>query len=105
MHLNRLQARIEPTAGFVLATPCFRKVFPAMSDDNEGRNETKPEGSGPSASAAAPRPQGSGPINVLSQYLKDLSFENPGAPMVATAGHPSPHGRVDVDVKARSLGE
>jgi preprotein translocase subunit SecB len=76
-----------------------------MSDENEARGEGKPEGSGLSASGAAPRPQAPGPITVLSQYLKDLSFENPGAPMVATAGHPSPHGRVDVDVKARSLGE
>lgn len=76
-----------------------------MSDDNQALNEGKAEGSGSSVSGAAPRPQGQGPISVLTQYLKDLSFENPGAPMVATAGHPSPHGRVDVDVKARSLGE
>jgi preprotein translocase subunit SecB len=60
------------------------------------------EQSDPGASAREP---GQPPITVLAQYLKDLSFENPGAPMVSTSGHAAPQGRVDVDVRARSLGE
>ena len=74
-----------------------------MSEESATRSDGKTEGA--AASGAAPRPHGHGPITILAQYLKDLSFENPGAPQVATAGHVSPHGRVDVDVKARSLGE
>jgi preprotein translocase subunit SecB len=44
------------------------------------------------------------PITVTTQYLKDLSFENPGAPATSGAGQ-MPQGRVDVDVRAKSLGE
>ena len=44
------------------------------------------------------------PISVTSQYLKDLSFENPGAPATPGSGQ-MPQGRVDVDVRAKSLGE
>ena len=74
-----------------------------MSEESGARSEGKTEGAAPAG--ATPRAPGQAPITVLAQYLKDLSFENPGAPMVATAGHASPHGRVDVDVKARSVGE
>ena len=59
----------------------------------------------PGASGAVPRAPGQAPITVLAQYLKDLSFENPGAPAAAATGQAAPQGRVDVDVKARSLGE
>ena len=62
-------------------------------------------GQAPDPSATGPRAAGQAPITVLAQYLKDLSFENPGASGMATAGQTTPHGRVDVDVKARSLGE
>lgn len=69
--------------------------------------------------AQAPQPQV--PLVVLAQYLKDLSFENPGASPsqtpaqapLANAGaeanaQPSPlmpQGRVDVDVRARPIAE
>jgi preprotein translocase subunit SecB len=72
-----------------------------MSEEQAGGGEDKNEGKpGPGAAARGP---GQAPITVLAQYLKDLSFENPGAPTVT--GQSAPHGRVDVDVKARSLGE
>jgi len=74
-----------------------------MTEENGALGDGKAAGA--AAPGATPRAPGQAPITVIAQYLKDLSFENPGAPVVATAGHASPHGRVDVDVKARSLGE
>jgi preprotein translocase subunit SecB len=68
--------------------------------------ETSDQGRG---EAAAPGRTGApaAPITVMAQYLKDLSFENPG---VASAGGASvvaqsPQGRVDVDVRARTVGD
>ena len=72
-----------------------------MSEEQAAGGEGK--GEGRPGSGAAARSPGQAPITVLAQYLKDLSFENPGAPTVT--GQSAPHGRVDVDVKARSLGE
>ncbi len=46
---------------------------------------------------------GTGPqIQVLAQYVKDLSFENPSAPM--SLGGQKPALEVGVDVQARGLG-
>ena len=42
-------------------------------------------------------------LRVLAQYLKDLSFESPRAPMVFRQG-PQPKFEVNVDVSARNLG-
>jgi preprotein translocase subunit SecB len=44
-------------------------------------------------------------MRVLTQYLKDLSFESPAAPQSLGAGASSPNMEVAVDVNARSLGE
>ncbi len=74
-----------------------------MSDEQGASGmSTGEDQSGPGAASRTP---GHPPITVLAQYLKDLSFENPGAPMLSAAGHTAPQGRVDVDVRARSLGE
>ena len=62
-------------------------------------------GQASATSGTGPRAPGQAPITVVAQYLKDLSFENPGAPGVRAMGQDAPQGRVDVDVKARSLGE
>ncbi len=45
------------------------------------------------------------PINVLAQYLKDLSFESPRVPKSLMAGQPAPEVGVHVDVKVGSPGE
>ncbi len=74
-----------------------------MSDEESAGGAGRAEGSVPPA--MSPRAPGQAPITVLAQYLKDLSFENPGAPGSAAGGAAAPHGRVDVDVKARSLPE
>jgi len=45
------------------------------------------------------------PITIVAQYLKDLSFENPNAPMSLTASQAAPRVAVDVDVQSRQAGE
>lgn len=44
-------------------------------------------------------------LRVLAQYVKDLSFENPGAPNTLRPGQPAPGIDLGIDVQARSLGE
>src|SRR5262245_39933034 len=54
---------------------------------------------------AADAPSGTAPaaqIQVLAQYVKDLSFENPAAPMSLQGQKPALE--VGVDVQARGLG-
>lgn len=41
-------------------------------------------------------------IHVLAQYVKDLSFENPGAPDSLRAGAPAPNIDLGIDVAARA---
>jgi len=55
----------------------------------------------PADAAAAQQPQ----LRVLAQYVKDLSFENPGAPDTLRPGQPTPAIDLSIDVQARSAGE
>ena len=55
--------------------------------------ETKPE-------AAQPAPS----IQIVSQYVKDLSFENPNAPRSLTSQTP-PQVQINVDVRTNQLSE
>jgi preprotein translocase subunit SecB len=69
-----------------------------MSDDT---GATPPSSNGhadPQQFAAGTGPQ----LQVMAQYIKDLSFENPQAPMSLQAGKPALE--VGVDVQARPLG-
>ena len=53
------------------------------------------------APAANPLPQ----LNVVAQYIKDFSFENPNAPQsMAPAGQP-PHIAIQINVNAKPLAE
>ena len=52
-----------------------------------------------SAAQAGAAPQ----IGIQSQYVKDLSFENPGAPGSLVAGANAPDIQVNVEVQARPL--
>jgi preprotein translocase subunit SecB len=44
-------------------------------------------------------------LNIDAQYLKDLSFENPGAPASLVASTEAPNINVSVDVGAKQIGE
>jgi len=65
-----------------------------MSDTQSNGNGQGVDLQGAAGSAAQ--------IQVLAQYVKDLSFENPGAPMSLQGGKPALE--VGVDVQARGLG-
>ncbi len=56
-------------------------------------------GTGGGEAEAAQAPQ----IRVLAQYIRDLSFENPGAPNTLMQAQTQPDVSVGIDVKARSL--
>lgn len=45
------------------------------------------------------------PVQITTQYVKDLSFENPSAPQTLAAGTPAPQVTVSVDVKTQQLAE
>jgi preprotein translocase subunit SecB len=57
-------------------------------------NETTPNGAGQAPS-----------LNILAQYTKDLSFENPGAPQSLQARDKAPEININVNVNANPLSE
>lgn len=61
----------------------------------------------PAASGAAEeQPLGGAPaFGVLAQYVKDLSFENPGAPRTLVQAGGAPNIQISVNVNARGLSE
>ena len=66
-----------------------------MSDTDNGNARPNLEG-----------PVGNGPsVNVLAQYVKDLSFENPRAPNSLQPRQSSPPININVNVSARQLGQ
>ncbi|MGZ0186963.1 MAG: protein-export chaperone SecB [Alphaproteobacteria bacterium] len=58
------------------------------------------EDSNPQSQEVAQTP----PLTLTAQYVKDLSFENPGAPQSLGDLNPPPAIKVDVDVEAKPLG-
>ena len=68
---------------------------------------TDPVGGPAAANGALPEGQGGGPqgpLVVNLQYVKDLSFEVPGAPEVFTTLREQPRIDIALDVQARPLG-
>lgn len=79
-----------------------------MADDTQ--NPASPAGQAVGADGAAPaganpeaQRQGPPPIQVLAQYVKDLSFENPNAPQTLIGGNQAPQIQVNVDVRTNKL--
>jgi preprotein translocase subunit SecB len=70
-----------------------------MSDAGAGDGASQGAGAAPQAQAAPPQ------IQILAQYVKDLSFENPNAPQSLTAASEAPRIEVSVDVGARGMGQ
>jgi preprotein translocase subunit SecB len=60
--------------------------------------ETDKQGGAPDQGNA---PSGGFPLTVVSQYVKDLSFENPGGPDSLMNLKEVPHGTVRVDVRVQ----
>jgi preprotein translocase subunit SecB len=67
--------------------------------DTQGMSDGQTNGNG---QAVDPQAAGAAQIQILAQYVKDLSFENPGAPMTLQGQKPALE--VGVDVQARGLG-
>ncbi|HQZ12904.1 MAG TPA: protein-export chaperone SecB [Devosia sp.] len=65
-----------------------------MADDNAAA----PAGASPAAGAAPS-------FNLLGQYIRDLSFENPGAPGSNLAGGPNPSFNVSINVSVKKQNE
>jgi preprotein translocase subunit SecB len=53
------------------------------------------------APAANPQPQ----LNVVAQYIKDFSFENPNAPQSLTVGTTPPQIGIQINVNAKPLSD
>lgn len=64
---------------------------------SNGTNGAAPE----AGNAEAPPPQ----VNVLGQYIKDLSFENPGAPRSLRGPGKNPNIQINVNVQAQPIGD
>lgn len=75
-------------------------------------DETPPPGAAPGAMQSTTDGAIGGPggatgnprMQCVSQYVKDLSFESPGAPGTVMQGDDEPHGELKVQVKLRKLG-
>lgn len=61
-------------------------------------------GGAPEGAAKNQTEQKAPPLAISAQYVKDLSFENPGAPQTLADLNPPPQIGVDVDVEAKALG-
>ncbi len=51
------------------------------------------------------QPQGNPQVSIAAQYVKDISFESPGAPNSLRPSEEKPSINVSVDVKAKNLGK
>jgi preprotein translocase subunit SecB len=61
---------------------------------------------GQSGAETGAQPQQTPPqLNVMGQYIKDFSFENPNAPQTLLPGQAAPQVSVGVDVRSQQVGE
>lgn len=76
--------------------------------DNRAANPNGEDANGAGdGNQPAQQQQGAGGprLSILTQYVKDLSFENPRAPLGLQPGQPRPEIQIQVDVQARQMGE
>lgn len=77
-----------------------------MTDHNQGPNGGATPSSAGAAAAAGDAAQAAQPrLSILTQYIKDMSFENPRAPQAAPQSAGRPEIQIKVDVGAVALGE
>ncbi|MFQ5783661.1 MAG: protein-export chaperone SecB [Alphaproteobacteria bacterium] len=71
-----------------------------MASETESREDTRMDAEpGAEPGEVAPRS-----ISIVTQYTKDLSFENPRAPESLIQENAQPHGEVAIQLKTRALG-
>lgn len=83
-------------------TPSTTDDTPAANGSREAVSEAATQ---PDTAAAGQQPQVGPSVRVLAQYLKDLSFENPGAPQTQAPQQTQPDINIAVNVNARNLGQ
>lgn len=76
------------------------KTDPAQDAEENGSALASAE----QGEAVGQKPQGQPSIRILGQYLKDLSFESPNAPMSLAPQQGQPDINISVNVNARNLG-
>ncbi|MEM8540204.1 MAG: protein-export chaperone SecB [Pseudomonadota bacterium] len=72
-----------------------------MAKDTEKKPADDAAGAGATATGNGEAPQ----LNVLTQYVKDLSFESPGAPLSLRPREKAPAININVNVTANPLAE
>lgn len=75
----------------------------ADSAEDTAADTAADSGSGGAGGAEPAAPTSAPQIGIQSQYVKDLSFENPGAPGSLVAAASAPDIQVNVEVQARPL--
>lgn len=86
-----------------------------MAKDQDGKDTKKPNGDGPKpaglgagpaqSAAAGARTSSQAQLGVLAQYVKDLSFESPGAPQTLQGPGENPQLQIGVNVNAGPRGD
>jgi preprotein translocase subunit SecB len=72
--------------------------------DNKTPNSSTP-GAGAAAGNGGDANQTPATLNVLAQYVKDLSFENPGAPLSLKTRDKAPNININVNVNANPMAD
>ena len=75
----------------------------AVTEDAPAEDPSEESAGDVTGSTAAAAPIAAPKIGIQSQYVKDLSFENPGAPGSIVAAPSAPDIQVNVEVQARLL--
>ncbi|HML91601.1 protein-export chaperone SecB [Methyloceanibacter sp.] len=77
-----------------------------MATNDNGNNPKGANGDGPARSETGSAQTGQqAQLNVLAQYVKDLSFESPGAPQTLQGPGENPQLQIGVNVNAGPRGE
>jgi len=83
-----------------------KKAAPKAEDAKTAEtSEAAAEAAPQDAAAAGAQDQQAAQLNVLAQYIKDLSFESPNAPGTLQAPGENPSLEVNVNVQARKQGD
>src|SRR3979490_3470881 len=89
----------RPTKAFPPRTGEFRRKTGSRSLENVPGEISMTNGNGAPPEAAPPQ------LNVLAQYTKDLSFENPNAPASLAPQQQQPQINIQINVTANNIAE
>jgi preprotein translocase subunit SecB len=102
------QRRIRDTGRKTARTRDFGLMAKEPTDKKTPNAGAQDAGGGAGAAGAAGAASGDKPtptLNILAQYVKDLSFENPGAPQSLRGRDKAPSININVNVNANPIAE